>query len=489
MIDHGRALDLAAAALDWDLTESESSDMTAHLATCASCRRAETIQRRQAATLRATAYSDTPVAVRRLVLGAAAEGSRHRRRPSWTLLAAAALIVLLGLAGAVMVGTFIERSRDSAPVDPQAEPMPFPSAINRASSIPIPSTRTVADLEGLQATVLQEASNVFVGGAVGNVVSGPNSVVAFGQSAATQETLVWISPDGQAWEPVPRPGDAFGGGVPTHVVAAGPGYVAVGWDISVERGTRRAVWTSVDGRTWTRDPHQTGEFGAIEIVGMAASNGIILVVAMETAGSVPIGLRSEDGFIWERSTVPDALLPGQGSVLSDTAGFVAFGAVGDTTSVWASEDARSWTSAGQLAMSPSGSAENVVDRIVTSGPRLLAAGQPGSNVGFMVTSDEGRRWLSVREAPGPGGSPAVVGGNGAFLAYVNPRRPDAPVVAWTSIDGEVWTPLANTPLKSEPPDPALQPAVTLSQVVSVGGGWILFGYETATGRVLIWSIR
>jgi hypothetical protein len=45
------------------------------------------------------------------------------------------------------------------------------------------------------------------------------------------------------------------------VTAEGPGLVAVGQDWSRAYGYRAAVWTSVDGITWSRIPHDENVFG------------------------------------------------------------------------------------------------------------------------------------------------------------------------------------------------------------------------------------
>ena len=236
MTDHRRVLDLAAAALDWDLTSAEQDEITTHLATCASCRHADAIQHRQAVAFRSFTYAETPVAVRRAVLAAAATDTRRDWRPSWTLLAAAALIVLAA-AGAAVGSYLLERERE---------------ARTDLSIAPIPSPMTANQLARLRWTATPEMAAEFGDAAVSTVVAGPTGLVAFGQARTSLGTLVWVSPDGRAWESIQQPSDAFGGGVPTHVVSGGPGYIAIGWDISIESGTRRAVWTSADGRTWGR---------------------------------------------------------------------------------------------------------------------------------------------------------------------------------------------------------------------------------------------
>ena len=135
MTDHRRALDLAAASLDWDLTAAESDEMRAHLATCAACRHASAVQQGQATVLRSLTFAETPVTVRSVVLAAASDDAR-RRRPGWTLLAAAGLVALVAL-GAAVGSRILEREREATSLEVSADPIPQPtSAFNEPSLVP-----------------------------------------------------------------------------------------------------------------------------------------------------------------------------------------------------------------------------------------------------------------------------------------------------------------------------------------------------------------
>lgn len=484
MTAHRRALDLAAASLDWDLTGPERDEMDAHLATCTSCQHADAIQRGQVAALRRLTYAATPATVRRVVLAAAAGDLRRRTHPMWTLLAAATLIALAVLGGAV--GAFLfDRERDAIVIDFSAVPSPRPSAVDDASPAPIPPPMSVAQREALQWTALPEAAEVFRDATIGSVVQGPTGFVALGQSRSTLTSLVWVSLDGVSWESVPQPSDVFGGGVPTHVVAGGPGYVAVGWDISVEHGTRRTAWTSPDGRRWQPSPDPTGQFGTVDILGMAGGGGIVAVLASETEGSVPVMLLSSDGLAWERSAAPALGVTG---VARSTTGLVAFGFRDGRAEAWFSADGRSWAKAPvESAIDGDAVTQGPLERVVSSGSRLLAQGRGPSGTRYLWASIDGRRWTALPEGANPGGSAVVAGGNGAFLAYLVPTAPDAPLVAWTSLDGETWIVLANSP--SGFSAGAASPAVNVNHVVQTEGGWVLSGYETTEGAVVAWAIR
>lgn len=107
------------------------------------------------------------------------------------------------------------------------------------------------------------------------IAAGPLGVVAVGATTSYpggDEIVVlpsaWFSVDGVTWERVPYDESVFGtnGTVIDDVVAGGPGFVAVG---SSGDPHRAIVWTSSNGRDWTRftdealgdDSSESGFFG------------------------------------------------------------------------------------------------------------------------------------------------------------------------------------------------------------------------------------
>jgi hypothetical protein len=87
---------------------------------------------------------------------------------------------------------------------------------------------------------------------------------------------VWTSPDGLTWSRVPHNESVFGGErrqMMLSVTTGGPGLVAVGTDGYPtenngnqlnkldEPAVDAAVWTSPDGFTWSRVPHDEAIFG------------------------------------------------------------------------------------------------------------------------------------------------------------------------------------------------------------------------------------
>ena len=97
------------------------------------------------------------------------------------------------------------------------------------------------------------------------VTTGGPGLVAVGADywpSNLSETPVWTSPDGIIWTRVPNDEEVFGGGAwITSVTAGGPGLIAVGGMNGL--GTdEEAVWTSVDGITWSRVPDDDALFGS-----------------------------------------------------------------------------------------------------------------------------------------------------------------------------------------------------------------------------------
>ena len=126
---------------------------------------------------------------------------------------------------------------------------------------------------------------------------------------------MWTSPDGITWERVPHDEAVFGGPqdqIMWAVVPAGPGLVAVGQaGEGVGAGgpdQPAAVWTSTNGRDWSRVPEQ----------------------AALLSGFSPEGPGSAD---WAR--IDDVVIGGPG--------LVAAGRVGKCTHV-CDEDGAAWTS-------------------------------------------------------------------------------------------------------------------------------------------------
>jgi len=104
------------------------------------------------------------------------------------------------------------------------------------------------------------------------------------------DAAVWTSVDGFTWSRVPHDESVFGGvdsQVILDVTVGGPGLVAGGndggrgwWDNNAENNA--AVWTSVDGVNWSRVPHDESVFSS-------GGNPVMLSVTAGGPGLVAVG--------------------------------------------------------------------------------------------------------------------------------------------------------------------------------------------------------
>ena len=262
-----------------------------------------------------------------------------------------------------------------------------------------------------------------------DVAAGAPGVVAIGYAARPDlEATIWFSPDGVTWERIPLVLDALGtdaGGfiTPSRVNAVtwdGRSFVVVGEDRSkltdvkslATAKARAAVWTSPDGRTWTRAPH---------------------------TAALDVG-----GFI---DTTEDPSTGGMRDVMASPNGLVAVGSVctnkpaGCEPAAWTSADAVTWERAGGMP-----AISGVLKAIAGSGTRFTAVGAetcdsspvavPQPCPALVLTSQDGQTWTQQAfEQPGDLRTLTDVGGR--YFA----TAPDGPEGVWTSGTATTWEPL------------------------------------------------
>jgi hypothetical protein len=214
-----------------------------------------------------------------------------------------------------------------------------------------------------------------------------------------QHARVWIIPaDGSSWHSVDATG--ISGGSAIHKLIVTPqGLVAVGW--ATEATDKDAsVWSSSDGRHWTRD---TGD----AFVGPAGSDQEMWAVTQFPGGLVAVG--------------------------SDNRG-------GDQDAAFWLHDQQGWR---QAAVPPS-PGDQVVKAVVAGGPGLVAVGSTETSGGkdaAIWTSTDGVRWREIPGLARPGTQQltGVVAYRGGFVAVGSDGSPrEGDVAAWTSKDGVRW---------------------------------------------------
>jgi len=266
-------------------------------------------------------------------------------------------------------------------------------------------------------------------GSLSNVTVGGPGLVAVGwvRSGDDESAAVWTSPDGFTWSGVPHDGNVFGGSEMTSVTAGGPGLVAVG-----SNGLDAAVWTSPDGFTWSRVPHDETLFGGAEMNSVTVGGpglvavGLINLEPLTPSPQGPDGFvtdaavwTSSDGFTWSRVPHDETVFDVEGSqrmnsVIVGGPGLVAVGSdeidpyafpygYAMDAAVWTSPDGFTWSrvphddavfdAVGGLGVA--GGAE--MTSVTVGGPGLVAVGEAG---GFAVvwTSSDGILWSPVFRA-------------------------------------------------------------------------------------------
>ena len=189
----------------------------------------------------------------------------------------------------------------------------------------------------------------------GVTVGGPG-LVAVGWVWSTPDenfdAAVWTSVDGTTWSRVPNDGSAFGGaGVQQMrgVTAGGSGLVAVGLeDLNFDdrvpgfsEDRHAAVWTSVDGITWSRVRHDEEAFGrpGDSMESVTATPAGLVAVGSNDSGSA--SWTSVDGTLWSRVPFDETANGAMGSVTVGGPGLVAVGGTDDDredAAVWIGED-------------------------------------------------------------------------------------------------------------------------------------------------------
>lgn len=303
--------------------------------------------------------------------------------------------------------------------------------------------------------------------------------VLLGADIETTALLSWTSEDGTHWERHWLDGTTFGGGLPSQVVAGGPGFVATGWELSADLRLRPAIWTSTDGVRWTVDPDPSGSFGGDQTAGAATSSSI--VVAWCCADNVGALSTSVDGIHWQASTPGDATSPGPFEIAAAADGFLATAFVDlapghGEHAFWRSRDGLAWTRDGTLERDL---AQFGVGRVLEMGGGFVVVDDVGQ---FHAVGLDGT--LSVIEAPTDEGGGF---GGGGGLAWIGPvdeeclsawiRRPDS----WDLLEpasGHCLVPTESDSW-SEPP----------YRTTALPDGWLVVGGGASAASDTAWAIR
>lgn len=258
------------------------------------------------------------------------------------------------------------------------------------------------------------------------IANGPGGLVVVGVSAngdsSGGDVRAWRSTDGLHWQTAARiSGDP--NAEMNAVIGGEPGYVAVGSDgfpgaSTLESGSSgAAVWTSADGKSWTRVANQAG-FGGAMMTGIAAT---------------------ATGYVAWGENLPMS------------------GAPAIQPPIWTSIDGRTWTRANGPTFArdvffPLGGVIVEPDRWVAVGTRSVSDAEGGGfKPGAWVSTDAGRAWTAAPiDGSTSGAAPrgyvhdfAAVGTDLLAIGHVEPIEPtsdETTAAVWRSSDhGATWT--------------------------------------------------
>jgi hypothetical protein len=243
-------------------------------------------------------------------------------------------------------------------------------------------------------------------------VGGPG-LVAVGSEGSPDGggvAAVWTSVDGITWSRVPHNEAVFGGENDGYygqsmssVTTGGPGLVAVGSDVG-----RAAVWTSPDGVTWSRVPHDEVVFASGSSMSSVTVGGPGVVAVGEAQNTTAVWT-SPDGFAWSRVPHDESVFGGGvdtdrdvaiSSVTADADGLVAVGSDPDRegVAVWTSVDGLTWSRVPRdeavFGVTPDRPHMHMAS-VTVGGPGFVAVGGQGVRPTSGATDTDALVWVAV----------------------------------------------------------------------------------------------
>jgi serine/threonine protein kinase len=372
-----------------------------------------------------------------------------RRGPRMGVVAGVVALLVAVVAGAIVFLGMGKSSTTTTSGSPTTAPSTKPSTRTSGPTTP-PSTGppVVRSWQRIDSATFGGSGNQ----TMNRVLATDAGVLAVGYDgpAYNLNAAVWTSVNGRTWSEGSVPSEPGNQGI-AAVAPGGPGYVAVGSSDS-DTGTDAAVWTSKDGSTWARDHSQV--FGgpgdqAIRRV-LVAPPGLMAVGSDGPVGNLDAAVWLFDGHTW--SIEHDPTFGGTGdqemrSAVRFEGGLVAVGfdtgGDGMDAAVWMSPDGISWSRVQSDAFG--GPGDQIMITVEGGGPGLVAVGSTtasGNEDGAVWTSADGKTWQRADDpsAFGGPGDQEIIGvvSTDSGLVAGGFDLGTTDAVIWTSTDGLTW---------------------------------------------------
>jgi hypothetical protein len=431
MKTHDRWLELAATAIDFELSPRERDALAEHLSGCQLCSpQIEALRadaRRIAVSWEARPSPATSSAILARVLRTPSQPMALR------MVALAALLALLALGAAAVGAALIQRWEESRLIFVAPSPAPHETPASTVSCTV--SWAEVADRSSAGAEL-----TAIVHGPAGYVAIG-SLAVPDGNGGSTNVGFAWRSIDGTTWKREPIPGARGAKRLESAAVRGGRyvivGHPEVGGANPAAEGS--VAWTSDDGVTWSEPTRFGGAADVVLAVGAGPDGFVATGVRFLDAERVGPGLvwTSPDGVSWTTAIeLPGATAVTPASIAWSDGQWIIGGAGGTGVGralIWWSVDGRSWTLARDL---PDDSGSSVSS--IAAGPDLKVAVLAGPAAGLGWYSADGRRWSAIA-APAKGERWfAVTAAGSGFVAVGRAAEGEQPMNTAGSHDGLRW---------------------------------------------------
>jgi hypothetical protein len=361
------------------------------------------------------------------------------------------------------------------------------------------------------------APSVLPGSADGSALAGAITpwqggyVAAGSLYGATSRAAAWLSPDGATWSLMftDDPGQGHSaiqflrviGGVLVGIGTSGVDHCSTPGEGMTCDPLPVAIWTSTDGRAWTRRATPSSFEGAsVADVASGPSGGVVIG---DTGWDHPWIWTSPDGASWTREPMPAGVFAGAHlrRATAWNSGWILLGSVGGGKIVccvnsgptgqpaaWHSSDGATWTRAatrtpvtgrGELETLDAGSAGLVA---------VEEVGGASSGSSILWTSTDGRTWTKTPWSSDVNGPLRSFASDGTHILWEG-WATRGPLPLFVSTDGTTWRALDiggatdRAPLADNSTGPQVQTAVL------VPDGLVAVGSDGSNGDSLVWLGR